>query len=107
MIITDFTNYSSKYNELNKTNYKFIGNVSCDDDKNINIFSIHVNLVVIENNNICYDYSKNFNVNNGVILNASYNFKTITMDKYHLIDILDEIMSLDYVGIDNLRVCVL
>jgi hypothetical protein len=91
MIITDFTHYSSKYNELNKTNCTFKGNVSVDDDKDINDFCINVSLIVIQNNKICYDFSKEFYVINGVIFNASYNSKTITMHNYHLIDILDEI----------------
>jgi len=94
MVIKDFAVYASKYNELKNTNYKFTGNISIDDDnESMDNFCINVHLVVLQNDKICYDFGKEFYVDNGVISNASYNSKTITMNQYHLIDILDEIIQ--------------
>lgn len=89
----DMSHYSLKYNKLNNTNYKFIGDIIIYNDNNsVKDFIISVHLVVRNNNDICYDFSKEFFVVDGIIPNAPYNSKTITMNQYHLINIVDDII---------------
>ena len=94
MVLKDFAYYSTKYNNLNGTNYIFTGNISIDYDIE-NIQCINVHLVVIENNEICYDFSKEFFVNNDVdiVLNMA--------GKKHDV-FLSKINESDYDGINDM-----
>jgi len=89
----DMSYYSLEYNKLNNTNYKFNGDITIYNNNNsMTDFVITVHLIVKNNNDICYDFSREFFVVDGIIPNAPYNSKTITMNQYHLINIVDDII---------------
>ena len=60
--------YSLEYNKLNNTNYKFTGDITIYNDNNsLTNFIINMHLIVKNNNEICYDFSKEFFVIDGII----------------------------------------
>jgi hypothetical protein len=64
----NLSSYSLEYNKLNNTNYKFTGDITIYNDNNsLTNFIINMHLIVKNNNEICYDFSKEFFVIDGII----------------------------------------
>lgn len=88
----DLSKYASKYNTKFNTNFKFLGNISIEGEMENNDFNVRVNLVVLNDKEIVYDNVKDVFIKNNSVFNYVYNCKTISLNQYHLIDILDEII---------------
>jgi hypothetical protein len=88
----DFKKYAEKYNNINSTNYDFTGDIKIE--KFEQIIYVNINLVIHDNYKTIYNNVKQFTIIDNKINKSFYNNKTISMDCYHLIDIVDEIVNI-------------
>ena len=81
-------NYQTRYNSKFNKNVIFDGFINYE--KISNGYVIWIRLIIYDCNKIIYDYSKEFILDNLIIKNKNYS-KSLFMDKYELIDILDDL----------------
>ena len=79
--------YQNKYNTKYNTKLIFFGSIDVNKMKTKNNYYLYINLTVIDNNSNKYTKCKEFFINDV----NSYKDKTIKMDDYEFIDIINDL----------------
>jgi len=86
----DIKIYQNRLNKKTQSNYNFEGNIKYS--KIGTGYVIWINLIVFNIDTIEYDYSREFVINKKQFTTENFN-KNLFMDKFELIDILEDILD--------------
>lgn len=80
--------FEEKYNTKYRTKVKYEGSIKAV--KSLDDYFVNINLTVLDDGKVIYNYCKEFKIfSNKKVIGYSYNDKTLSMDNWHFIDIVD------------------